>query len=147
VTLLEASQRHRRETIAVTQIKQVENRSTERLMFINLEDSGHNRYLDPGSFTKIDCPVPWCGGREEWLKKPIIVMKVAGAQALGFIWENRETEKLYLSKNDFQTGKEYYLPVRSDPGGDINLIVTKELTVEGRGILVAGDVAAAGQTG
>jgi hypothetical protein len=60
-------------------------------MFVKLENTTNNRYLDPNKATSVgDCWVPWCSSHEDFLKKGIIIINRFKRVVVGYVWQDKD---------------------------------------------------------
>lgn len=77
--------------MSTTGIQRVYVTSGDHYMFVKLEDSRNNRYLEENKDVG-DCHVPWCSSTADLLKKAIIVINRTKATLVGFIWQDKDKD-------------------------------------------------------
>lgn len=113
-----------------TVIQTIFNKTSDYLLFLDLENPGQNHFLSPGQEKKVDCLVPWSSSHEEFLKKGIVVINRFKKTTLGYIWQDHDSNKddrvrLWYTGWDKPT-LENRMPGYSIVGGKINLIINSE---------------------
>ena len=113
-----------------TTIHHLRNRSKNNVMFVKLEDTNDNHYVEPGKHKDVGIWVPWCDSAGDFLKKVIIVTDFVRHEVLGYIYEHQG--RIYLTKDGYQGAEPgYLLPGVGENVKDINLIFTDRNTIEG----------------
>lgn len=75
----------------ITGIQRIYSESHDRLMFVKLENTVNNRYIEGSSTTDVgDCWVPWCENITDLLKKGIILVNRSKGTLVGFVWQQKD---------------------------------------------------------
>lgn len=77
--------------MAVTGIQLVYKASSDNYLFVKLENTGNNRYIDKNPTDVGDCWVPWCSNKEDFLKKVIIIINLTKATFVGYVWQDKDS--------------------------------------------------------
>ncbi len=114
--------------MATTRIKQIRNAVNEKLLFVKLEDTENNRYLEPSpSITDVSsCTVPHVDSDEDFRKKAIAITSLSTAKVVGYIYQHKskdDGDHLRFSRDGYHDSG-YLLPGDNDVDGERDLEIT-----------------------
>ncbi len=114
--------------MATTRIKQVKNNLNEKLLFVKLEDTDNNRYLDSTpSITDVgSCTVPHVDSDEEFRKKAIAITSLTTAKVVGYIYQHKsgsDGDHVRFSRDGYHDSG-YLIPGDSAVDGERDLDIT-----------------------